>query len=151
MAIQRRRHPQKNGKLELTVNWKQEYKGKTSGLLVSYGAGHPVNWAVDSVKGNTVTLTASKTHIGRLHFKPIDDGRYILRPVSSFFFGRGGRQDTGYIQGRHILDDNGKVVANALAFSEPENSYLTITLSNAIPEGFYRIAEIAPGDTFRLE
>ena len=142
---------EKNGKVVLTVKWNQEHKGTSSGLLVSYGAGRPANWAVDAVKGNTITLTASKNHIGRLHFKPVGDGRYVLRPVSSFFFGRGGKQDSAYIQGRHILDDSGKVVSQAQAFGAPENSYLTVVLSTPIPEGFYRIAEIAPGDTFRLE
>ncbi|MBR4675486.1 MAG: hypothetical protein IKP00_13570 [Victivallales bacterium] len=141
---------QKNGKLELTVNWKQEYKGKKAGLLVSYGAGRPANWAVDAMEGNTITLKASKTHIGRLHFTPVGDGRYILRPVSSFFFGRGGVLDPAYIQGRHIVNDSGKVVANALSFGEPANGLLTVVLSQAIPEGFYRISELAPGDTFRL-
>lgn len=136
--------------VKLTIAWDRKPSESHSGVMVSYGAGRPANWTVESISGETVVLKASKTHIGRLEFTPTADGSFDIRPLSSFFFGRGGYLDDATFAGRHILDDAGKVVAKGEAFVRNEGERLKLRLSKPIPAGFYRISEIAPGDVIRL-
>ncbi len=143
---------EKSGKVQLTVQWDEgvAVDANTGKALISYGAGRPSSWSIDSIKGNLITLNASKTHVGRLEFTPIGKNTYTIRPESTFFYGYFTRLDNANFQGRHIVDEAGNVVAKGVDFCERTNGLFTVTLSGQIPKGFYAVAEIARGDTFKV-
>jgi hypothetical protein len=143
---------EKNGKIQLTVQWDDGAAVDTQSakVLISYGAGRPGSWSIDSIQGDVITLNAAKTHLGRVEFTPIGENTYTLRPDSSFFYGRGGRWDNANFQGRHIVDEAGNVVAKGVDFCDRTNGLFTVALSEQIPKGFYTITELAKGDTFKV-